>query len=188
MRVLLNLLPEEGRRRIRREYYNRFLFWQSIFIFSIEIFYVCLLGGIFVILHENRMTIEQAEEARAATYTEAKELGAYEEKFREVNRAVEQSNRFDREHLRWTELFTRLDRLVPERVALTGLSTKDYRVSVSGWAAARDDFLELERRLKGDDCFSEFTAPVSNLFSEKSVDFQVDFSVKKECIKGKTPL
>lgn len=185
MRVLLNLLPEEGKTRIRRTYYNRFFFWQSLFLSAIVVFYVCLLGSIFYVLHENRTTAERVESDRAATQVEAKELGAYEEKFREVNRIAEQSNRFDREHLLWTELFVRLDRSVPEHVAFTSLSTKDYTVFVSGRARTRDDFLGLEKRLKDDPCFTDFNAPVSNLFSDKDVDFQIDFSMKEECIKGK---
>jgi Tfp pilus assembly protein PilN len=185
MRVLLNLLPEEGRVQIRRKYYNRFFFWQSVFLLSITAFYLCLLGSIFYILHENRMSAERAEADRTATQVEAKELGSYEEKFREVNRIAEQANRFDRGHLRWTELFLRLDGLVPDNIAFTSLSTKDYQVFVSGRASSRNDFLELEKRLKGNECFTDYKAPVSNLFSEKDVDFQVDFSVKEECIKGK---
>ncbi|MBP9751901.1 MAG: hypothetical protein KBD19_03510 [Candidatus Moranbacteria bacterium] len=185
MRVLLNLLPEEGKTRIRWTYYNRFFFWQSLFLFSIGVFYTCMLGSIFYVLHENRMTAERSETDRAATQVEAKELGAYEEKFREVNRIAEQSNRFDREHLLWTELFVHLDRSVPEHIALTSLSTKDYSVFVSGRARTRDDFLQLEKGLKDDPCFTDFNAPVSNLFSGEDVDFQIDFSVKDECIKGK---
>ncbi len=185
MRVLLNLLPEEGRDQIRRKYYNRFFFWQSIFLLAIEVFYLCLLGSVFYILRESRLLTEQAEVDRVATQTDAKELESYEERFREVNRIAGQSNQFDREHLRWTELFLRLDQLVPKNIALTSLSTKDYRVFLSGRALTRDDFLELQSRIGNESCFSDPKAPVSNLFSEKDVDFQIDFSVKEECIKGK---
>ncbi len=185
MRVLLNLLPEEGRIRIRRRYYNRFFFWQSLFLLLIVVFYLFLLGSIFYLLHENRLSVERAEADRTATQTEAKELSAYEEKFREVNRIAEQANRFDREHLLWTEFFVRFDRLVPKNIAFTNLSTKDYQVFIAGRALSRDDFLELEKRLRSEECFTDFKVPVSNLFSEKDVDFQIDFSVKETCIKGK---
>lgn len=188
MRVLLNLLPEEGRVRIRRSYYNRFFFWQSLFLLLITVFYLCLLGSIFFILRSERMSVERADADRTASQVEARELGSYEEKFREVNRIAEQANRFDREHLQWTELFLRLDRSVPKNIAFTSLSTKDYQVFVSGRALARNDFLELEKRLREEACFTDFKVPVSNLFSEKNVDFQIDFSVREECIKGKMRL
>jgi len=184
MRVLLNLLPEDGRIRIRREYYNRFFFWQSIGLFLIVVFLVCLLWSILFILREDYGTVERGEADRVATQTEVKELGLYEEKFREVNRIAAQSNSFDQKHLRWTELFRHLDRLVPEGIALTSLSTRDYQIAISGRALSRNDFLELEKRLGEEDCFTNIEAPVSNLFSEKNVDFQIDFSVKESCIKG----
>lgn len=184
MRVLLNLLPEEGRAIIRRKYYARFFFWQSLLLLSIEIFYLAVLGGIFLVMRENRSLAEEAAADRARTQVEAKTLESYESTFRDANRLADQSNRFDREHLRWTELLLRLDRIVPDRVALVSLSTKDYRVFVVGMAEQRDDFLELEKRLKEDTCFSDYKAPVTNLFSEKDVEFQVDFSIRPECLKG----
>lgn len=185
MRVLLNLLPEEGRAQIRMRYYNRFFFWQSLFLFMITVFYLCLLGSIYFVLNENLLFAERADMDKTAIRVEAKELRAYEEKFREANRIAEQANRFDRGHLHWTELFVHLDGLVPENVAFTSLSTKDYRVFIAGRALSRGDFLELEKRLKSEECFTDFRNPVSNLFSEKDVDFQIDFSVKEACIKGK---
>lgn len=188
MRVLLNLLPEEGRAVIRRKYYARFFFWQSMLLLSIEIFYLAMLGGIFFVMHENRSIAEEVAADRARTQVEAKALESYESKFRDANRLSEQAARFDREHIRWTELLIRLDRIVPDRIAIVSLSTKDYQVFVVGMAERRDDFLELERRLKGDECFSDFKAPVTNLFSEKDVEFQIDFSIKPECLKGNTRL
>lgn len=184
MKVLLNLLPEEGRAVIRRKYYARFFFWQSMLLLSTEAFYLIMLGGVFLVIREKHTIAQNAEAERARTQVEAKALASYESKFRDVNRLSGQSNRFDREHLRWTELLSHLDRIVPDDVAIASLSTKDYQVFVVGMAERREDFLEMEKRLKEEPCFFDIMAPVTNLFSEKNVEFQIDFSVKPECIKG----
>ncbi len=188
MRVLLNLLPEEGRAVIRRKYYARFFFWQSMLLLSIEVFYLVILGGVFLVVREKHAIAAEAEAERARTQVEAKALASYESKFRDANRLSDQSNRFDREHIGWTELLRRLDRIVPDGVAIVSLSTKDYQVFVVGMAEEREDFLEMEKRLKEESCFPDIKAPVTNLFSEKNVEFQIDFSVKPECIKSATNL
>lgn len=188
MRVLLNLLPEEGRESIRKRYYNRFFFWQAVFLLGIELFYLAVLGGILLVIHENRLSLERTETERVQTNVEVKKIAEYESQFRDANRLSGQTLEFHRRHLSWTELFLRLDRLVPDRVSITSLATKEYGVFLSGYAVSRDDFLEFEKRLKSEPCFTGFVVPVSNLFSEKDVEFQVDFSVREECARGSASL
>lgn len=188
MRVLLNLLPEEGRTIIRRKYYARFFFWQSTLLLFTEAFYLLMLGGVFLVVREKHTLAEEAEAERARTQSSAAALTSYESKFRDANRLAEQSNRFDAEHLYWTELLRHLDRVVPPGVSLSTLSTKEYQVFIVGMAEERDDFLELEKRLKEESCLFDFTAPVTNLFSQKNVEFQIDFFIKQECLKGITRL
>lgn len=188
MKVLLNLLPEEGRVLIRRAYYARAFFWQSLVLFSIMIFYLLMLTGVFFIVREDRILSAQAEADRAKSQVELRELESYEAKFREANRLSAQANAFDREHIYWTELMARLDRIVPQNIMITNLTTKNYQIFIAGLAKNRDDFLELEKRLKEDSCFTDFQAPVNNLFSEKNVIFQIDFSIKSECIQSRTLL
>ncbi len=183
MKVLLNLLPEEGRTLIRRKYHNRFFLWQAIMLFIAELVYGALLVGTYVVLRMEYFHAEAAAAERVSTQTDSKVLGGYESKFQDTNRLVAQSINFTKKHLEWANLFVRFDGLVPDDVTLTRLVTKDYTISLSGVAKTRDGLLLFEQRVKADDCFTGIDLPVSNLFSQENIDFQLNFSVKDACVK-----
>lgn len=184
MRVSLNLLPEENKIALARKLFDRFLFRQAVLFFSVVVFYMAVLWSVYYIVHENRTFIESAEMQLANSRLESKELARYESKFRDANALSAQANGFFGSHPDWTGFLKRMDRLVPPDVSLTALTTTGSRISLSGTAKTRDDFLALESALKGDECFSDFLIPVSNLFSEKNVEFQMDFSVREQCLIG----
>lgn len=185
MKVLLNLLPEEGRELIRRKYHNRFFLWQTTLFLLAEVFYIALLIGILLVLKMDYVHVEEVANNRIRTQSDSKVLGEYEMKFQEVNRLAAQSLNFSRKHLEWADLFVHFGSLVPENVTLTSLLTKDYVISLSGVAKTRDDLLSFERNVKEDACFTSFDLPVSNLFSQENVDFQMNFSVQDVCLKMK---
>lgn len=183
MKVLLNLLPEEHRNTIRRRYYDRFFFRQSVIIFGIGLFSLLVLGSVFLIVRENRLSTERISEEEMRSEAGRTELARFEEAFAESNRSVKRSLAFYREHPSWTDVLLAIDRAVPDRVTLSSLSTKDYAVFLAGTAETREDFLEFEARLRKETCFSGVEAPVSNLFSRKNIEFQIDLSVTAECLK-----
>jgi hypothetical protein len=59
----------------------------------------------------------------------------------------------------------------------------NYTVLLSGQAATRDDILALEKKLKESACVKNVNVPLSNLFSQENIDFQIDFEMQKECLK-----
>ena len=185
MKVLLNLLPEEGRALIRRKYHNRFFLWQTIMLLMAELLYGTILVGTYVVLRMDYAHAEAAAAERVKTQADAKALGGYETKFQDVNKLAAQSMTFTKKHLEWAELFIRLGGLVPDDVTLTRFVTKDYAISLSGVAKTRDDLLLFQQKIKDDDCFADINLPVSNLFSQEDIDFQMDFSVKDSCVRAK---
>lgn len=184
MKVLLNLLPEENKLIVRRKHFDRFLFRQSVMLISVVVFYLGVLWSVFLIVHENRKFIESAGRTSQLVRSEAAELSAFETKFREANMVAGQANGFLESGPDWASFLVRMERLVPQGVSLSALATKGNRVSLSGSAKTREDFLVFESALKRDPCLTGFVIPVSNLFSEANVEFQLDFSVSEECLIG----
>ena len=113
---------------------------------------------------------------------EAKKLANYQEEFKKINTETESVNRYQQAHLHWSALLALLQKLTPEGVVIIELLTKEYTVSISGQAGTREQFLQFEAALKGDDCVSDVRVPISNLFSQKEIDFQIDFNLKKDCL------
>ncbi|NTW75739.1 MAG: hypothetical protein HGB34_02450 [Candidatus Moranbacteria bacterium] len=184
MKVLLNLLPEENKVIIRRNRFDRFLFRQSVMLISVVVFYLGVLWSVFLIVHENRKFIESAGRTSEIVRSEVVELSAFETKFREANMIAGQANRFLESSPNWAGFLVRMDRLVPPDVSLNAMTTRGFRISLSGMAKTREDFLAFESALKRDECLVGFVIPVSNLFSETNVEFQMDFSVSEECLIG----
>ncbi|HWQ59668.1 MAG TPA: PilN domain-containing protein [Candidatus Fimivivens sp.] len=184
MKVWINLLPEEKKKIVQKKHFDRFLFRQAVLFLSVAVFYLAVLGVVFFIVRENRLFTETVTSQRSTPQQESDELIRYESAFRDANMLAAQVNRFRGSRPDWTGFLLRLDRLVPKNVYMGSITTKENRIFLSGTAATRDDFLALESSLRGDDCLADFQIPVSNLFSEKNVVFQMDFTVKPSCLIG----
>jgi Tfp pilus assembly protein PilN len=182
MKILLNVLPEEKKASLVRKFRYRFFLWQTTLVFLLELYYVVVLIGIFTILNYQVRISTDSLVAFEQSNEEAKKLVNYQEEFKKINAETESVDRYQRAHLHWSALLALLQKLTPQGVVIIELLTKEYTVSISGQAGTREQFLQFEAALKGDECVSDVRVPISNLFSQKEVDFQIDFNLKKECL------
>jgi hypothetical protein len=184
MKTLLNLLPEEKKREIERNVHGRFLLWQLFLSFFLEGFFVMILVGMFLILNFQVKSVETADAKNPERVDEAGgALRQYEDKFKGTNEAIEVIGRFDATHLHFTQVFRLLGTLAPEGIVLRDLSTTDKTVSLTGTARTREDIITFADRLKANACVSRANVPLSNLFSEENIDFQIDFDVTLDCLR-----
>ena len=108
----------------------------------------------------------------------------YERAFREANEQADTIGRISASHLYFTQVFLLLDQVLPSGIVIERVATKEYAVALSGQAARRDDLLSLDERLKSEECIENVNVPISNLFSQEDIDFQVDFTVKESCLRN----
>lgn len=182
MQILLNLLPEEKKRVMSRRFYSRFFLWQTSLVLLLILFYMSVLGGMYFILHYQKGIGETALASFDQYNQEAKKLVQYQETFKRTNDLTKNIGRYLDHHFQWGQLFSLLDEITPDDVAFVELATKDYTISLVGQAATREAFLNFEAALKASSCTSDVKVPISNLFSQTEVDFQVDFNMKRECL------
>jgi Tfp pilus assembly protein PilN len=185
MKTLLNLLPEEKKDAAQRKLRFRFFLWQLFLVLVLECFYLIILIGIFFILNYQLDIYETLGSQLSTGSAEEKRLSGYEEKFLEANEQTDTIGRISASHLYFTEAFVLLDRLLPENTIIDRIATKDRTVALTGKAAHRDDLLALDANLKSDDCIENVNVPISNLFSESDIEFQVDFSIKDSCLRDR---
>lgn len=185
MKTLLNLLPEEKKDAIQNRLRSRFLLWQLFLVLVLEIFYFSMLIGTYFILDYQLKSLENiVGHSALSSRAEDKRLSEYENKFQATNVQVDVINRIDRSHLYFSNVFILLDALVPSGITINQMKTNEYVVSLSGRAAKRDNLLLFDKELKGaEKCITDVNIPVSNLFSQENIDFQIDFSLKPECLK-----
>ncbi len=185
MKTLLNLLPEEKKDDIQNRLRSRFLLWQLFLVFVLEVFYFSMLIGTYFILDFQLKSLQGiGQNSVLSSRAEDKRLSEYEKKFQDTNTQIEVTNRIDRSHLYFSNILTLLDTLVPAGITINQMKTNEYVVSLSGRAAKRDDLLLFDKQLKAEEkCVTDVNIPVSNLFSQENIDFQIDFSVKPECLR-----
>lgn len=111
-------------------------------------------------------------------------LSEYEASFEEANASAKAVLKYEASHPSFTGLMEKIATLIPQDTLLTRLSTKDYKVFLTGTAQTRDGLLQFQENLKNDPCFESVNAPLSNLFSEQNVAFEIDFTVTAECLQG----
>jgi len=183
MRTYINLLPEGKREEIQKEKNFRTIIGQEIGLtFPIVFLVVLLLVMNFVlkIQTESADAIFQNNQSLKGV----RELKVYEDKFKEVNTKLTLVSKMQDSHLEWVGALTKLSHLFPEGVYLNGIATKEYRLFLIGKAQKREDLLKLQDSISASECFANLNAPLSNLVSKKDIDFQIDFDVKKECLKA----
>lgn len=184
MKTLLNLLPEENKNNIQRKLHFRFFLWQLFLIFLLEVFYLSILASVYLILDFQLQSLQAIGQQYDTAHAEQKTLDVYQKKFKDTNNAAEVIGKIERNHFSFAQIFMLLDTAVPENVVVDRLTTKNYTVMLTGQAATRDDLLMFDARLKESACAENVNVPLSNLFSQENVEFQIDFGIKKECLKN----
>jgi Tfp pilus assembly protein PilN len=181
MNILLNLLPEDKKAHLKERVRSRFVFSQMLMLLFFQGFYVFILTGAFFALQHNESSFQGVTQ-RLESGDSRKSLMEIEKKFQEVNKKVEIAALLNREHFHFTELLVKLEQALPSGIALSGITTKDYRIDFSGKANERNDIVLLEKNLNGESCFTAVDIPASTWLAPKDIVFQISFSVKKECI------
>lgn len=183
MKTLLNLLPEENKKDIQRKLRFRFFLWQISLLFALEVLYMSILVGTYVILDSQLQSLKNMKQQDEKVREEQTTLSLYQQKFKDTNTSTEVVGRIEKNHLFFTEVFSLLDELSPGGIVIDHLTTKDYTVLLTGKATKRDDLLIFDARLKESLCIENINVPISNLFSQDNIDFQIDFGIKEECLK-----
>lgn len=187
MRILLNLLPEERKTALAVRFFSRFFLWQTALVLLLVAFYISILGGIYFLLRHEAIANREILSSFDQFDVETRRLLEYQEAFKRTNTATDDLSRYFSRHLEWGKLFRLLEELTPTGVVHSSLYTKDYTVSLVGQAETREQFLAFETALKESDCVSDVKVPLSNLFSQKELDFQIDFNIRSECLRSLTP-
>lgn len=182
MEIKLNLLSEAKKNEVRKKKRYRLVVWQEIIVVSLLLFYGLILGGI-VYMHSfqiKNLSIASVSQTQEQAF---QEVDSAEKKFKEVNTLVASLQKFQKEHTVWSRVLFALNEASLEGVALEKIATTNQKVSLQGVAQTRDKLLEFKERLNASSCFQNATLPLSDLFTQEDVDFQIDVEVKQDCLK-----
>lgn len=184
MNVALNLLPPGQKVGLRDRRRMAVLLEEGIKGCFLMLLAIGLLAGIRFTLGFQVKDAEALYE-NARTDSLALEVTSLEEEIRQANQAASAVTKLESEHLYWSVLFEQLEATAPEGVRLHEITTLNYRASLVGTAKDRATLLLFQGKAEQNECFEKVTVPLSNLFVQQNVSFQMDIDVRKTCLKGR---
>lgn len=185
MKTYLDLLPEEKKLAMRRKKRFREIIKQELaFLFPLVVFFVILVSISFILEVENSGIEQTGKLFESGSQTQG--LDFYEKTFKEINQRTSDINAFQKKHFHWSNVINSIVSIVPQNIYLSDMSTKDFQVFLVGRALEREALIEFQNKISNDNCFENVNVPLSNFVAKNDIDFQMDFSIKKDCLTKKT--
>lgn len=184
MRLGINILPPEKKELIRRREGFLLLSAQCVQVSLMTILVAAIVYGIQLALRFE-VKNSQLETFKSQEQQVSQEIKAYQDEIVRTNRLTGEVYQMESGHIYWSRLLRKLEDLMPEGTYLSRVGTNEYQVSLAGRVKDRDTLLAFRDRLSGDGCFLDVDVPLSNLFVQEDIDFQIDVMMKPECLKGK---
>ena len=182
MKIYLDLLPDYRKQEIKRKKtLHSILRGEALFLLPIILLILILLNIYYVIVLQKNSSIN--ENSLQQSQSKYQQLGTYQEKFNQVNDSDQLLRKIQSGHLHWANLFQKLSEIMPENIQISNLSTKNCAVFLVGKAKTRDDLVDFKSKLEGSACFQNINVPLSDLVVKDNVDFQIDLTISKDCLK-----
>lgn len=186
MKIFLNLLPPEQKKRMVKRFHWRYFLAQWFMVLLLSIFAFAFVAVLYTrVEFEKKHQVANNASQKTGSYQE--EYERYHEKFEASNTTLKSAAGFLTLHTSFSSLLLQIEEAVPENSRIEKISTQSYKVFITGTTDTRDSFLRFQENIKNNACFESVNNPLSNLFSETDVHFEIDFTVKKECLRGSVP-
>lgn len=182
MEIKLNLLSEAKKIEISRKKTYRLIVLHEVMYVSIIIMYIGVLGSLYY-MHSLLVKNAEIEHATAQIDSVGQEISNAQNQFKDINSQVESMKRFQSEHIVWSNMFMVMDKSIPDGVLLEKLVTTNQKIALSGRADTRDNLLKFQDNLNATECFQNAKVPLSDLFTQEKVAFQLDVEIKTSCLK-----
>jgi hypothetical protein len=187
----MNLLPEETKYELHREYRRRFIFLSLIFLaFAIFTGVVAALPHALAVWGNYTTAKAQVAEMKGHKPAAAEQkLTAWMQNFRGVLTVLDPHKRVD------ATAFSEIIRIIlnekPDGVTLQSFSltaedASTRHVVLSGVAARRESLVLFPKRLMANTAFSKVDLPISNLGKREHIEFSITVTVKAP-LKKKAP-
>jgi hypothetical protein len=183
MIIKLNIIPDYKKAEIKKTFrLRRILKWEGEFLLIVFLFIAGLLS-VDYILKINLSSANYGLSMITNGSNQYKSIEKYDNAIKDMNKLVSDVSKIQSSQIYWSKFFTKFNEKVVTGIGIESLSNQNYMVSVMGKADTRDSLLVFKESIEKDDCFEGVDLPLSYLVSQKDVSFQMNFKIKKECLK-----
>jgi len=182
-KIMSNLLPQEGRKKIYKEYWMRVFSVWALLLAGALVTVSILFFPTYILLSARVASINTNEENEQASTSVS---------YRDVKKMINEANTYATQldtqstHFDIAEIIAQLDKESSPEILVTGVSLvvaegeENTQLQVRGVAQKRDDLAKYVERLKGNPYFSEAKVPVADLAQAKDSHFTATIVVKKK--------
>ena len=184
MKISLDLLPEGRKNDLKRtKLFRKVIWFEIVFLFPIFVMSAILLDNLYVLNYEKGASAKiYALELGQDQY---KKLNDFQGSFKQANDLSTLALNFQGKHLQWTNVLHELSATMPDSVTLKDVASNDFQLSFTGMAKTRDDLLNFQSALEKSACFQNVNVPLSDMVQKNDLNFQIDLSVKPDCLMKK---
>lgn len=172
--IILNLLPQEYKDRMRRDITLRMLIlvFVSLSVWTSVFFFLIAQGWTYLSIQnaalQQQLSVEQNTDA-------AKKIAALEKNIKEINSALTYANNISSQpSYNPSTLMSEIELIIPAGVTLNvfDLDSSNRALTVGGIAARREDVLSFEQKLRAQSkIIQDINAPITNLLKPANVQF-----------------
>jgi Tfp pilus assembly protein PilN len=181
MKISLDLLPEDQKKELKRSRLFRKIIWFEImFLFPFFVMVIILLNNLYILNYQKESLIKLY--AQEQGNDKFKELKQFQDSFKNANEVSLDALNFQTKHFHWINVIEEINTIIPSNVSISNISTKEFQIILVGKANNRDDLLSFQAGLQKSECFKDINLPLSGMVQKNNVDFQIDFTVKDQCL------
>lgn len=163
---------------------RKIFIWQIVAVFIMAMVLGAILGSFNYMLGLELKSVLQAAVPKDQI-KDSQELEKYDQEFKDVNAEITALEKIQNENIYWSNLFLKLNEVVPGGISLRSVSTKKMQIFISGTGGSRDDLVALKDKMENSACFENVNFPLSNFAAKENIEFQSNFIIKDNCIKKK---
>lgn len=183
MKIKLNLVPPERKAELEKIFQLRRVFKWETELLAIFVLLILALVSINAIVKINLSIAKNNLDMIDKNSEQYQVIGDYDKEIKNVSTVVSDIGTVQNAQLYWSKFLTRLDEKVITGIAVSKLETDNFDISLAGRADMRDNLIAFKENIEKDACFSDVNFPLSNLVSKGNIEFQINFKIKKECLK-----
>lgn len=178
--IKLNLIPPAKKEELKKmERLSQIFKWETELV-GIFIVFIAMLASTSFIL---QVTAGSGKPVILSDNNEQyKEIEKYDSESKDMSKIISQIDRIQKGQLSWYKFFEKINNQFSNSIEMKKIETSDYSVLLTGKAKNRDSLIAFKENMEKEDCFSDVNLPLSNLVAQTDVEFQIDFSIKKECL------
>lgn len=184
MKISINLLPPERKRRLSTQRLFKVILDQEVKLGIVCVITILALWGVHTIVtQQHSVLMESNERARQNNaYAEVQDLHAL---FRTTNDMTKTVHAIYNEHIEWRRALFLMGAARPEGITLTEIATEDIHITLKGIAQTPPDLVVFADALRAaqhgeDTCFKNIDIPDEFLAGGQESEFRMTIDIDKQ--------